>query len=251
MSVKPILFNGEVVWAILDDRKTVTRRVIKGRVSLNNWMFYKMHDNKDGALTCGKDKLCAGFYHDGHIFYVDGEKHIDAHYYCAPYRPGDILYVWETYCWCPCWDCGMDTEEGCCDKTAHKFYNKDRKEYGCYGYKASFDDSEQPFERWHPSIHMPKEAARIWLRVTDVRVERLQDMTVEDCKKEGAETDKYLEMQEEASICGIQCETLKDYFAHSIWDSTIKKKDLLLYGWGANPWVWVIEFERCEKPKEV
>ena len=77
-------------------------------------------------------------------------------------------------------------------------------------------------------------------------MERLQDMTAEDCKKEGGETDRYLDMQEEAGICGIQCETLKDYFAYSIWDSVVPKQELNKYGWDANPWVWVIEFERLE-----
>ena len=80
---------------------------------------------------------------------------------------------------------------------------------------------------------MPKEAARIWLRVTDVRVERLQDMTDDDAEAEG---------------CFDYTSTALGF--PDVWDSTIKKSDLDRYSWQANPWVWVIEFERCEKPKE-
>lgn len=87
---------------------------------------------------------------------------------------------------------------------------------------------------------MPKDAARIWLRVTDVRVERLQDITIDEIRKEGLEP-RF---------------DVKDKFSDGIargrflelWDSTIKKPDLDRYGWDANPWVWIIEFERCEKP---
>lgn len=79
---------------------------------------------------------------------------------------------------------------------------------------------------WRPSIHMPKEAARIWLKVTDVKVERLQDVDDDRIVSEGLE---------------IGCDF------ENIWNATIKKSDLLHYGWDANPWVWVIEFERCKK----
>ncbi len=143
------------------------------------------------------------------------------------------MYVRETWCWCPCWYCGMDAEEGCCDKTAEKFYNHDRGEMGCYGYKASFEDGEQPFDKWHPSIHMPKKAARIFLKVTDVRAERLQDIDDKGAYAEGA-GEKGVIYQ----IGGRVCEFAK------IWNSTVDKKQIDRYGWDANPWVWVIEFER-------
>ena len=86
---------------------------------------------------------------------------------------------------------------------------------------------------------MPKEAARIWLRVTDVRVERLQDISGAELIKEGI--DLYQSNYIKAAF---------DEFK-MLWDADIKKSDLDRYGWSANPWVWVIEFERCEKPKEV
>lgn len=110
--------------------------------------------------------------------------------------------------------------------------------------------------RWHPSIHMPKEAARIWLKVTDVRVERLQDITEEQACMEG--TDPWDEVCYENNGWHPTFSdpdsggdpNMVDGF-HKLWNSTIKKSDLDRYGWDANPWVWVIEFERCEKPKGV
>ena len=95
--------------------------------------------------------------------------------------------------------------------------------------------------KWKPSIHMPKEAARIWLKVTNVRVERLQDITADSIRNEG--------LSSLAVHCGDMEIALKEW--ENLWNSTIKKSDLDRYGWDANPWVWVIEFERCEKPKGV
>jgi hypothetical protein len=88
-------------------------------------------------------------------------------------------------------------------------------------------------------------AARIWLKVTDVRVERLQDITDDGAKAEGAnwKNGKNVGWEEKMRRTAVE------RFAE-IWDSTIKKYDLDSYGWAANSWVWVIEFERCEKPKE-
>lgn len=256
--VLPILFNTDMVRAILDGRKTVTRRLVK--VPPYYPHFYKLHDNTDGALSGTRDRLYAGFYKDEQIFFIDGEKHVDAVYYQAPYQPGDILYVRETWCWCPCWDCGMDTDEhNCCHKTANKFFNHDKGEYGCYGYKASFEDNEYPsVDTWHPSIHMPKEAARIWLKVKDVRVERLREMKPVDVIKEGAYPDCWDCLNtygESGSQCCYgteeQCSQCDEVMMEweKLWNSTIKKSDLDRYGLDANPWVWVIEFERCERPE--
>ena len=93
---------------------------------------------------------------------------------------------------------------------------------------------------------MPKEAARIWLKVTDVRVERLQDVTEDGAKAEGAIDNRGFIHSPENEYDSIH--TTREHFAE-IWNSTIKKSDLERYGWDASPWVWVIEFERCEKPK--
>lgn len=129
------------------------------------------------------------------------------------YQPGDILYVRET------WAEGADGYE----------YKTDHKDSDGWG--------------WRPSIHMPRAAARIFLRVTGVRVERLWDITEEQAKAEGFY--KGWAPTKTASMSS----TAKQAFMWT-WDSTIKRADQVRYGWGANPWVWVIEFERCEKPEE-
>lgn len=94
---------------------------------------------------------------------------------------------------------------------------------------------------WHPSIHMPKEAARIWLKVTNVRVERLQEITQEEAEKEGA-------TESVDGVAKFRSSALLNFT--TIWNNTIKKSDLDRYGWDASPWVWVIEFVKIEKPEE-
>nr|DAT97016.1 MAG TPA: ASCH domain protein [Caudoviricetes sp.] len=217
MAIKPILFNTEMVRAILDGRKSCTRRLVKFLSRKNSrWTGYI----KDGLMLYnGKNEPCI-------------RK--------APYQPGDILYVRETFAWCPCWDCGLNVEKPGCEYEQEKKYNNKKKEHGCYVYRASCEDNEYPSaDTWHPSIHMPKEAARIWLKVTDVRVQRLQDMDKMDAVKEGIDPRSCISL-------GHALMKFK-----KLWNSTIKKSDLDSYGWDANPWVWVIEFERCEKPKGV
>lgn len=150
------------------------------------------------------------------FFYIGGIKR-------PPYQPGDILYVRETW--------GKGYEEGT------YIYKADDK----LADLPTFKDSTKLI--YHPSIHMPKEAARIWLKVTDVMVEWLQDITEDGAKEEGAnfKNGKNVGLEEKMRRTAIE------RFAE-IWNSTIKKTDLDRYGWNANPWVWVIEFERCEKP---
>ena len=237
MEIKPILFNTEMVRAILDGRKTCTRRIAKG--VLNRTYRIELEASADGKLQC----VC---YYGGYIdelkAYADFSESIR-----APYQLGDILYVRETWAWCPCWNCGVDGDwKECCHKSDRKYSDK-KTECGCYVYRASCKENEYPSaDGWHPSIHMPKEAARTWLKVTDVRVERLQDITEDGAKAEGANWKNGQNVGWEEKMK----RTAKERFSE-IWDSTIKKSDLDRYGWDANPWVWVIEFERCEKPKEV
>ena len=201
---KPILFNTEMVRAILDGRKTVTRRCVKQNVEpILNSPYHKEHPEvSDNQII---SKLCM-----------------------PPYQPGDILYVRETF------KRNMDGYSGI--------------DFGGYIYKADcrsgFKDNYNP---WHPSIHMPKEAARIFLKVKDVRMERLQDITTDETIKEGI-------YQSSCNNCNATfgCDICPDEGYDEInkfvetWDSTIKKKDLDRYGWDANPWVWVIEFERMK-----
>jgi hypothetical protein len=174
MAIKPILFNTEMVRAILDGRKSCTRRLVKHDVeSVLNSPYHKAHPEVEDKQIISK--LCN-----------------------PPYQLGDII--------------------------------------------------------------MPKEAARIWLKVTDVRVERLQEMKPVDVIKEGAYPDCWDCLNtygESGSQCCYgteeQCSQCDEVMMEweKLWNSTIKKSDLDRYGWDANPWVWVIEFERREKPEGV
>lgn len=203
MSVKPILFNTEMVRAILDGKKTCTRRIVKGVIPDDAMWGYTMFTPK-GCVSC------RGVYADEY-----GEK-----FFRLPYQQGDILYVRETW--------------------GHPISLNSDKQYVFRADKIAEIGFKNDSHIWHPSIHMPKEAARIWLKVTDIRVERLQDIDGKGCVKEGIE---------EEPLKYVGEEFVKGMY-HDLWDSTIKKSDLDRYGWNANPWVWVIEFERCEKPKK-
>lgn len=227
--MKPILFNTEMVRAILEGRKTVTRRVVARGKSNPKYhgrdKFYGIVDH----LNNDYKNWYAGFYNDSDIFYgVNGERLIDAIYFKAPYKVGDFLYVRETWRWLPCFECGRDMWAIPCreGKFNHKYGN-----CGCYVFKADIHNCDTGFFKWKPCLHMPKEAARIFLRVTGVRVERLQDMSHDDCIKEGilANNNRFPAF-------------ILDDFAE-LWNSTIKKGEHKYYGWMVNPYVWVIEFE--------
>lgn len=134
--------------------------------------------------------------------------------YRPPLQTGDILWVRETWA---------------------------KSMAGTFMYRA--DDKAIMVERWYPSIHMPREAARIFLRVTDVRPERLNDITDVQAKAEGVSMPLPAQKDPEyAEYIGGYWGAFAD-----LWDSTIKPKDIPTYGWDANPWVWVIEFERISK----
>lgn len=207
MPIKPILFNTEMVRAILDGRKSCTRRIVKTQ-QLVGLLPDKCKNGVPEEFL--KEKK---FMFKPYCDMTDIELINTA--YKAPYQPDDILYVRETWSeWT--------------DGYLYKAWNSPFPQAG-----------QSSVMRWHPSIHMPKEAARIFLRVTNVRVERLQDIDGKMCVKEGIE---------EEPLKYVGDEFVKGMF-HDLWDSTIKKSDLDRYGWNANPWVWVIEFERCEKPE--
>ena len=214
MPIKPILFNTEMVRAILDGRKTCTRRICKdaNECTVPDMDFYNA-DRRTYAVHNFVDK--------------EHTEQLSTAERTCPICTGDILYVRETW------------------KEAPKGY---------YYYEDWQKDDIADVTKWKPSIHMPKEAARIWLKVIDVRVERLQDITYNGALREGSE--------------GIRCDHVAlgvhgctdcmntgwieppQVEFMQIWNSTIKKSNLDRYGWDANPWVWVIEFERCEKPTE-
>lgn len=217
MAIKPILFNTEMVRAILEGKKTCTRRIVKGAIPDDAMWGYTMFTPK-GCVSC------RGVYADEY-----GEK-----FFRLPYQQGDILYVRETW--------------------GHPISLNSDKQYVFRADEIAEIGFKNDSHIWYPSIHMPKEAARIWLKVTDVRVERLQDMTNDDALKEGAKGVRCDHACSGAYGCTDCMNTgwLEPPIVEfvQIWDNTIKKSDLDRYGWDANPWVWVIEFERCEKPKE-
>jgi hypothetical protein len=203
--VLPILFNTEMVRAILDGRKTCTRRICKdaNECTVPDMEFYNA-DKRTYAVHNFADKK-----HTEQLSIAERT---------CPICPGDTLYVRET--WMDY--AGLTMYKADCD-----IYRLDSLNFAGFG--------------WKPSIHMPKGAARIWLKVTDVRVERLQEITIDDIRNEGLSS-----MAVHAGDMEIAIEEWKN-----LWNSTIKKSDLDRYGWGANPWVWVIEFERCEKSEGV
>lgn len=179
---KPILFNTEMVRAIIGNKKTQTRRVATGK---------------------------------------------------PKYAAGDVLYVRETWCFMSCIDCVAETT-GNCHWEPIVYEDTDSISSGCFLYRASVDTDSLV---WRPSIHMPKCAARIFLEVTEVRTERLQNIKPLECVQEGADADA-LALVGENFVRGM---------FSSIWDSTISKEQLETCGWAANPTVDVYTFKVLKK----
>jgi hypothetical protein len=206
---KPILFSTEMVKAILAGRKTMTRRVIKPQPT--------MYDFGKGKVLAWIGKILAkGYTAIGVQRVVETPSYLK----CPYGQPCDILWVRETWC----------------EFVPEHIINGQR-----YAYKASTDEEGErcrqdyiqcryPY-KWKPSIHMPREACRLFLKVMSIRVERLQDIGLGDCYAEG---------------CPEEHERLPKEWFKNIWESTIKKQDFVKYGWDVNPWVWVVEFERVE-----
>lgn len=223
MVIKPILFNTEMVRATLDGRKKCTRRVIKPQPD-------EKHTYPLGFVNDSTERKNIGSFGFG-----TSELGGSIQYVKPPYQPGDIMYVRET--WQYLYE--LDGNEQIIEGTGKYYYAAtDTIPFDTYVDASGVTHERVP---WHPSIHMPKEAARIWLKVTDVRVARLQEITSEQICKEG------VEVEEPYVLNGEE----KRYAFSSLWNSTVKKSDLDRYGWDANPYVWVISFERCEKPEGV
>lgn len=213
MSVKPILFNTEMVRAMLEGRKTCTRRVVKPQPKSN--LCYTFAGG--GCGTWGYPSPSAHeIWGEEYKLPDDITKDDLEKQWNPPCHTDDILYVRET--WCSAYDGEKYFY------LADKLTNREERSL------LNYDDV-----KWHPSIHMPKEAARIWLKATDVRVERLQEITETQAQAEGRNS----------GLLTGPC-TARGQF-ENLWNSTIKKPDADKYGWSANPWVWVIEFGRCGK----
>lgn len=231
MQIKPILFNTEMVRAILECRKTQTRRIVKQKYG--NTVF-EMHTDKYGTRLIEIEEDVEGITYGER---EDGTTWRRIRPYIEPKPPyirGDILWVRETWRTETVWQGSYIGYE-----IAYKAGGKETF--------AGFPPM-LPNEKgiWHPSIHMPKGAARIFLRVTDVRAEQLQRITKEDALAEGA--DEIESWGGRGDLIKLTDYTISNYA--KIWDKTVRKADLPRYGWDANPWVWVIEFERVEKPEE-
>lgn len=251
--MKPILFNTKMVRAILDGRKTVTRRVV--------------NPQRDEDMSGNLHEFSAV---DGKNLFVWADRPNIKTLIKLPYQIDDILYVRET------WTYGyIETTdfEGRCNECWVEEFPAGSKS-GLFTLNRYFyrtEDLDGVDVRWRPSIHMPKEAARLFLRVKNVRVERLQDITDEQAIAEGVpdNCDYPLDNPVYCPVCkgeGLigaahpvslgymevdcpHCDTPRKRFAN-LWNNTIKPANRDRYGWDANPWVWAIEFERCEKPKE-
>lgn len=249
MATKQILFNADMVRAILAGRKTQTRRKVKGLDGCDPYMAepaceaYETLEQWEFTYGGVLPLTCGGRY--------DAYRPVK-----APYALGDILYVRETWC---------------------GWYLPDGKWRYCYkatdpeGNRAPIGleyDDEWAVRPWRPSIHMPKAAARIFLRVTGLRAERLQSISEDDVVAEGAEPliqcpfecravnpdgttgDMCWNTPGYCARCDYVGKSRGELFGEIVWNRTIKTSALPRYGWDANPWVWMIEFERCDKPEE-
>ncbi len=268
--VLPILFNGDMVRAILDNHKTVTRRLVKPTLRPDESGFQVFTNMGTKERWIEKADLEGGSF--------------DSPLYVAPpYQPGDVLYVRET--WQYLYE--LDGNEQIIEGTGRYYYAAtDTTPFDTY---VDSNGVAHPNVPWRASIHMPKAAARIWLKVTDVRVERLQEITEEQAIKEGIirlydnlsdadyidwamRTGVYPRAKEDwgyknylwhgnFGVHGIgnklsdawkyqysSYDSVIDSFS-SLWNTTVPLKDWNIHGWDANPWVWVIEFKRCEKPE--
>lgn len=201
--MKPILFNTEMVQAILEGRKTVTRRTIKD---------LPQEAKRIGWVTgSGNAKS-----YDVAAFDINGNRRD----YKTRYLIGDTLYVRETW---------------------------QKSPAGTYLYKTDNNGnlSNGHVYKWKPSIHMPKEAARLFLHVTNVRVERLQDMCLRDFINEG------IVIREESFNDPENAYYQAKEFFRELWNSTIKEAELEEYGWDANPYVYAYEFEVMSKAEAI
>lgn len=218
---KPILFNTDMVRALLEGRKTCTRRVIKDVSELE---FIGI-SSTDGDIF---DHAAFGHGNFNDIVNAKIVKSIK-----APYLPGDILWVRETW-------------TKLCEVDANGFtqWDKEKIYYAADGepdVELVDEDGflkEDQCIKWKPSIHMPKALARIFLEVTSVRAERLKDITTKECFNEGIKYD-------------YNSKDNEFVFFSELWNSTIKRCERHKYGWNANPWVWVIEFRVKEKIRKV
>jgi len=211
MKERPILFNGDMVRAILEGRKSQTRRVIKFKYTepVTNMTRHEepFSDSPKGDLSWSAD------HYNPKVISV--EQNIR----CPYGKPGDRLYVRETWTM-------VDTDGGCESEIPFLRPPHLGIEYRADGHELDF---------WKPSIHMPRWASRITLEVTEVRAERVQEITQADAESEGVD---FLRHHPDAD----EPLTAKELFI-CLWDSINKKRG---YGWDENPWTWSVSFKRVD-----
>lgn len=228
MRILPVIFSPLEIQAILDDRKSQFRQVVKTKYGNTDLV---MRTDKYGTRLIERQNDAPP---DETIIDDQGRKVTRMHLVACRevderYKPGDILWVRETWgCYTELWEC------------ADRFYYRADFEKDANGYwyepkKVNWCD----FPKWRPSIFMPKAAARLFLRVTDIRVERLQDISSKDVDAEGCKEWGY-----DAETGELRPSTPSVF--KIVWNDINAKRG---FGWDANPWVWVISFERCNRPE--
>lgn len=230
MKERPILFSSDMVRALLDGRKTQTRRLCK---PMNAWI----------KQDCREVRMA-----DGRPFHFLTGATSPLEELRSPYgRPGDKLYVRET--WHAHWGPptpGARIVTGVSVRQSDGSIAQASATEPLSVHYAADADGDAPFGRkWKPSIHMPRWASRITLEVTGVRVELLQDISEADAQHEGVERlsdDLPYWFNYQSSTFEYTCLTARDSF-RTLWDSLNPAHG---YGWDANPWVWVMEFKRIE-----
>ncbi|HGZ0311786.1 TPA: hypothetical protein ACOJ3H_003514 [Klebsiella pneumoniae] len=245
MKERGMIFNSEMVRAILDGRKTQTRRIMKVQPESNQLGLLLITDSTKHSDI--------GKYHWAESNATG--NHVRSKLFSCPFGAvGDRIWVRETWATLGNEDgCYVDWEDNLCkgdERSAARIYRASCEQRpGDYGLWSIPDDAywkphtkEHKFEgAWRPSIHMPRWASRILLEITDVRVERLNAISEEDARAEGIIDGGCLNCGEpEPCGCANPDPDATDAFAY-LWQSIYGQES-----WNANPWVWVIEFERVE-----
>lgn len=206
-----MIFNAEMVRALLGGRKTQTRRPIKWKQT----RFTEIGEREDGSKWPWSE---------------DAEHACDFWHPCPFGAVGDRIWVRETFCTVD------DTQYGGGKWVDYRATPKFEASHPA-GWDCAPNDAEAL--KWRPSIHMPRWASRILLEITDVRVERLNAISQEDAQAEGMELTGWRPTYSDPDSGG-EVLTPYDNFAQ-LWESIYGEES-----WKANPWVWVIEFKRVE-----
>lgn len=225
---RPVLFKGEMVNAILDGRKTQTRRAIKNNQPTTDQLEIRKYRPGTYAIT--------GLWSVQSTRLNNLGKTFGKPFKCPYGKPGDRLWVRESHAFSVIDPDGLDWRDD--PENWDVVYRADDDGLGLSWRNG---DGEVITPPWRPSIHMPRWASRILLEITDVRVERLQDISYSDAQAEGMYGDYSRPPITENPWLGNKygVSTIDRY--RELWQSINGPGS-----WDANPWVWVIEFKRLE-----